>query len=157
MRIKLAVVVALTLGAAHSATAQPAVKTGDEVNRAILGYDLTLPKANQLLTALPAMTKHVVSLPDYKERMAKASTMSPEEIRAKMESDPKAMEILKVNGLTASDYLVGIPALRMALLKAKGMSGDNITVSPANLTFAKANLDVLWPKLSAAEGLGPRP
>jgi hypothetical protein len=153
MRNKLALIVALTLGAAHIAAAQPAVKTGNQVNSAILSYDLTLSKANQLLTALPQMTKYVVSLSDYKERMAKASTMSPEEIRAKMESDPKAVEILKDNGLTASDYLVGIPALRMALLKAKGMSGDNITVSPANFAFAKANLDVLWPKLSAAEGI----
>ena len=65
------------------------------------------------------------------------------------------MAIIKANGLTAPEYLVGVPALRMALLRAQGMpESDLIVASPANVEFAKANLARLKPKMDAADG-GP--
>jgi hypothetical protein len=72
---------------------------------------------------------------------------------AQFEQDPKAMAIARQNGLTAQEYLVGVPALCMALMAAQGLSGPNITVSPANLAFAKANLAQLKPKMDAADGI----
>jgi len=128
-----------------------------EARQAIMDYQLTLPRAEHLITALDAMTKYVVSLPDYQERMRKSATMTPAERAAQMEKDPKTAAILKDNGLTARDYLVGVPALRMALLGAQGMdSGPTIAYSPANLAFAKANLKTLKPKMDAVDGGGRR-
>jgi hypothetical protein len=123
----------------------------------ILGYPLTLPRANQLITAMTAMTKYLVSLPDFQDRLIKSMNMSAAERRARLEKDPKAMAILKQNGLGAQDYLVGVPTLRMALLAAQGVaSGPNIIASPANVAFAKKNLAELKPKMDAADGLGAR-
>ncbi len=123
----------------------------------ILNYQLTLPRANHLITAMEAMTKYVVSLPDYQARLAKSMKMTPAERRALIENDPRAMAILKENGLTVPEYLVGVPALRMALMAAQGLTNaPNITVSPANLAFAKANLAQLKPKMDAADGIPPR-
>ena len=63
------------------------------------------------------------------------------------------MAILKKNGLTAKDYIIGVPALRMALWRAQGMAESSLVyASPANLAFAKANLAQLKPKWDAAEG-----
>jgi hypothetical protein len=120
-----------------------------ESAQAMLDYQLTLPRAEHLITAMEAMTKYVVSLPDFKERMLKSATMTPAERLALVEKDPKAMAILKENGLTAREYLVGVPALRTALMAAQGM--PNANVSPANLAFAKANLARLKPKMDAAD------
>jgi hypothetical protein len=124
-----------------------------DARQAILDYQLTLPRANQLITAMQSMTKYVASLPDYQERVAKSLTMSPAEQVASIEKDPKAAAILKENGLTAREYLVGVPALRMALMAAQGASGPTIIASPANVAFAKANLAQLKPKMDAADGL----
>ena len=41
----------------------------DETRKAILDYQLTMPRANQLIAALEEMTKYVVSLPDFTERV----------------------------------------------------------------------------------------
>lgn len=120
----------------------------------ILNYQLTMPRANQLITAMEAMTKYVLTLPDLKERMQKAAKMTPAEKVAQVEKDPKAMAILKQNGLNSKDYLYGVPALRMALMVAQGMpAGSTIYASPANAAFAKANLAQLKPKLDAADGV----
>ena len=65
-----------------------------------------------------------------------------------LHGDPK-------HGLTAREYLVGVPALRMAILRAQsgdGPGSDALIVSADNLAFAKANLAELKPKLEAAEG-----
>jgi hypothetical protein len=125
--------------------------------RDILNYQLTLARANQLIVAMEAMTKYVVSLPDFADRLRKSATMTPAERRAQVENDPKAMAILKQNGLTAQDYLVGVPALRMALMAAQGGANlPNIVASPANVAFAKANLAQLKPKMDAADGIGAR-
>jgi hypothetical protein len=134
-----------------------ASKTSPEARQEILNYQLTLPRANQLITAMEAMTKYVVSLPDFQDRVRKSMTMTPAERLAEIEKDPKAMAILKQNGLTAKEYLVGVPALRMALMIAQGVpSNTNIIASPANVAFAKANLAQLKPKMDAADGAGVR-
>jgi len=125
-----------------------------EARDAILGYQLTMPRANALIAAMEAMTKYMLSLPDFQERMVKSMKATPAERRAQMENDPKAAAILKENGVTAQDYLVGVPALRMALMVAQGMpAGPNVVASPANLAFAKANLAQLKPKMDAADSV----
>jgi hypothetical protein len=63
---------------------------------------------------MDAMTKYVASLPDLPQRLAKQAKITPAEQLANVEKDPKAMAILKQNGLAAQEYLVGVPALRMA-------------------------------------------
>jgi hypothetical protein len=121
----------------------------------VLNYQLTLPRANQLISAMEAITKYLVSLPDFQDRMVKSMKMTPAERRAQLEKDQNAMAILKQNGLTAQDYLVGVPTLRMALMMAQGIpAGPTIIASPANVAFAKANLSQLKPKMDAADGIG---
>jgi hypothetical protein len=136
--------------AASPALAQ---KLTPQQRQAILDYQLTLPGAEHLITAMQAMTKYLVSLPDYQERMRKSATMTAADRIAQIEADPKAAAILKQNSLTAKDYLIGVPALRMALMAAQGATAPNIAASPANVAFAKANLAQLKPKMDAADGL----
>ena len=122
--------------------------------QAILDYELNLKRANQLITAMTEMTKYVASLPDFRERMRKTAAMTPAEQLAQVEKDPKAMSILKENGLTARDYMIGIVALRMAVLAAQGVpTGPRIIASPANIAFAKANLAELKQKMDAVDGM----
>ncbi|HEY6392658.1 MAG TPA: hypothetical protein VIX89_15370 [Bryobacteraceae bacterium] len=125
--------------------------------QAILDYQLTLPRANQLITAMEAMTKYVVSLPDFQNRIRKSMTMTPAERLAQIENDPKAMAIVKQNGLTARDYLVGVPTLRMALLAAQGGPlAASVIASPANVAFVREHLVELKMKMNAAEGIPSR-
>jgi hypothetical protein len=132
-------------------------QTATEKNQAILDYQLTMQSANRLITAMEAMTKYVVSLPDFQDRVRKSMTMTPAERLAQVENDPKAMAILKQNSLTAREYLIGVPALRMALMAAQGMpTGPNIIASPANVAFAKAHLAELKPKMDSADGIPAR-
>jgi len=88
------------------------------------------------------------------ELQAKADVL--EQRLSQMEQDPKVASILKQNSLTAREYLVGVPTLRMALMAAQGVAGPTIVASPANVTFAKANLAQLKPKMDQADGLGRR-
>jgi hypothetical protein len=156
MRNAAVLLVVLSFTLATHLAAQAALSP--ESRQAILDYQLTLPRANQLIVAMAEMTKYVVSLPDYKERLVKSATMTPAERRAQVEKDPKAMAILTQHGLTAPEYLVGVPALRMALMVAQGLPpGPNIIASPANVAFAKANLGQLKPKMDAADaGVAPK-
>jgi hypothetical protein len=132
-------------------------QSSPETRQAILDYKLTLQRANQLIPALEAMTKYVVSLPDFQDRLRKSMKMTPAERLGQIENDPRAMAILKQNGLTARDYLVGVPALRMALMGAQGMpTGPNISASPANVAFAKAHMAELKPRMDAADGIPSR-
>ena len=147
----LAVAVTFTVLTAVLIVAQ-APQLSPEQRQAILGYQLTMPRAEQLITAMTAMTKYVVSRPDFQERLAKSMKMTAAERRAQIESDPQAMAILKQNNLTTMDYLVGVPTLRMALLAAQGVNGPAVVASPANQAFAKANLTQLKPKMDAADG-----
>jgi len=125
----------------------------DEAKKAILGYELTLPRANQLIATMTAMSKYTLSLPDFQERMVKSMKMTTAERKAQMMADPKATAILKENKLTADEFLVGVPALRMAMMVAQGLPANaNVVASPANVAFAKANLAALKPKMDAADG-----
>src|SRR5262245_24730870 len=134
-----------------------ATNNSDQRRQAILDYQLTMPRANQLITALEAMTKYVVSLPDAAERVRKSMQMTPAELMAQIEKDPNATDILKKNQLTAKDYIVGVPTLRMAMLVASGVpAGPTVIASPGNVAFAKANFSILKPKMDAADGAGAR-
>ncbi len=139
--------------AACIAAAQPSSAPRQD----ILNYQLTLERANQLIPAMEAMTKYVASLPDFKERVVKGMKMTPAERLAEVEKDPKAMAIIKQNGLTARDYLAGVPALRMAMMIAAGApNAPAVYASPANVAFAKEHLAELKPKMDAADGIAPR-
>jgi hypothetical protein len=154
MRIIAVSVVFAVLAAALTFAQGPQMSA--EERQAILNYQLTLPRADQLITAMAAMSKYVASRPDFRERMANSMKMTGAERRAQVESDPQAMAILKQNNLTSQDYLTGVPALRMALLAAQGMNGPTVVASPANVAFAKANLAQLKPKMDAANGATAR-
>ena len=143
------------LGLVSCVVASPglAQNLSPQQRQAILDYQLTLPGAEHLITAMQAMTTYMVSLPDYQERMRKSAAMTGADRIAQLEADPKAAAILKQNSLTARDYLIGVPTLRMALMAAQGATAPNIVASPANVAFAKANLAQLKPKMDAADGL----
>jgi len=137
----------LTLGLASGQMS----KMTPQERQEFLDYQLTLPRANQLIAALPQMTQYVISLPP--EVLAKSAKQTRAEQIANLEKNPKGMAILKQNGLTAKDYIVGVPTLRMALWLAKGMAASPLVfASPANLAFAKANLAQLQPKWDAVDG-----
>jgi hypothetical protein len=154
MRKSLVLLLVLSLGLASGLAVGQASAAPSQERQVILDYQLTLPRANQLISAMQAMTQYVVSLPDFQDRVVKSMKMTPAERRAQMEKDPEAMAILKWNGLTAQDYLVGVPALRMALTAAQGgASSPNVIASPSNVAFAKTNLAQLKPKMDAADGL----
>lgn len=146
----LTIALALTAG-------QPSDAAADR-RRQLLDYELTMPRADHLIAALSAMTKYLVSLPDYTERVRKSMTMTPAQRLAQVENDPKAMAILQQNNLTAREYLIGVPALRMALMVAQGMpQNERIVASPTNVAFAKAHLAELKPRMDAADGARGRP
>jgi hypothetical protein len=156
MRSTVVLLMVASVGLASGAESRQAAKGSSQASQAVLNYQLTLPRANQLITAMEAMTKYFLSRPDHQALVAKSMKMTPAERLAQFEQDPKAMAIAKQNGLTAQEYLVGVPALRMALMAAQGLSGPTITVSPANLAFAKANLAQLKAKMEAADGIRPK-
>ena len=124
-----------------------------EARQEILDYKLTMQRANQLIAALPEMSKFVASLSP--EARAKAAKATPAERLANTANNPTSAAILKRNGLTAAEYLVGVPALRMSMMIAEGIQAPNIFASPANVAFVKANLAELRPKWDAANGLSP--
>jgi hypothetical protein len=154
MRLITVLLVALSIGSVQSASAQGGLTQAQR--DAILGYSLTLDRANHLIAAMSGISQYLVSQPDYKERIAQSAKLSPAEQAARMEKDPKISGILKDNSLTARDYIVGVPTLRMALLAAQGLNAPNIVASPANVAFAKSNLAELKPKMDTADGLGRR-
>ena len=146
----LIVLFALSLGLAYG----QGPRITPEQRQEILDYKLSMARANQIFTALDAMTKYVVSLPDLASVMAKQAKMTPAERLASVENDTKAMAILKQNGLTAKEYLIGVPALRWAIWLAEGRNGNpEVIASPGNLAFAKANLTQLKPRLDVADGV----
>src|SRR5262245_52182733 len=102
-----------------------------EARQEILDYKLTMERANHLIAALPEMTKFFVSLPPAEQ--AKALKAKPADRLANTVNNPQTAAILKRHGLTAKEYLVGVPALRMALLVAQGIHSPNVVASPANV------------------------
>ncbi len=154
MRNSCVLLVVLSVGPASGLAVGQTPAASSQKRQEILAYQLTLPRANHLITAMQAMTQYVVSLPDFQDRVVKSMKMTPAELRAQVEKDPKAMAILKENDLTAQEYLVGVPTLRMALMVAQGASASpGVIASPTNVAFAKANLAQLKPKMDAADGL----
>jgi hypothetical protein len=149
MRITAVAIVFTILTAAMTFAQAPSMSAADR--QAILTYQLTLARADQLITAMTAMSTYVASRPDFRERLAQSMKMTAAERRAQVEGDPQAMAILKQNSLTSQDYLVGVPALRMALLAAQGLAGPTVVASPANVAFVKANLAPLKSKMDAAD------
>ena len=124
----------------------------EQDRQAILSFPLTLQRANDLIAALSEMTVYVASRPDVADVVARSMKMTRTELIAQMERDPKAVAIAMKHGLSARDYNYGVPALRMALLAAQGLTGPNVISSPANVAFAKANFGELKPKMDAADG-----
>ena len=122
-----------------------------EARQEILDYKLTMQRANQLIAALPEMSKFVLSLSP--EARAKAAKATPAERLANTANNPTSAAIRKRNGLTAKEYLVGVPTLRMAMMIAEGIQAPDIFASPANVAFVKANLAELEPRWAAANGL----
>ncbi len=153
MRHSIALLVFLGLGQASGAAAGQ-TPTASQEREEILAYQLTLPRASHLIAAMQAMTQYLVSLPDIQDRVVKAMQMTPAQRRAQLEQDPKAMAILRQNDLTAQEYLVGVPALRMALMAAqRATPSASIIASPANVAFARTHLAELKPKMDAADGV----
>ena len=145
----LVLLIALSIGVVQSVSAQRGLTQAQR--DAILGYSLTLDRANHLIAAMSGITQYLVSQPGYKERLAESAKLSAAEQAARMEKDPKISGILKANSLSARDYIVGVPTLRMALLAAQGLNSPNIVASPANVAFAKANVNELKPKMDRAD------
>src|SRR5207248_39893 len=72
-----------------------------EQRQAILDYQLTMPKANSLISAQEELTVYIASLPNSRERGLRLATMRPADLRALLGKDAKAMAILTKNGLAA--------------------------------------------------------
>lgn len=126
-----------------------------DTRKEILSYQLTLARADHIISTLPLMTKFFMSQPQAV--LTKWATMTPEGMIASLEKNSQTMAILKANHLTAKDYVVGVPALRMAVWRAEGVpESPKVFASPANLAFVKANLAQLKPKWEAVDG-APRP
>lgn len=150
----IAVLVLLCVGQASGAAVGQTPTASSQERQEILAYQLTLPRANHLIAAMQAMTQYLVTLPDFQDRVVKSMQMTPAARRAQLEKDPQAMAILRQNDLTAQEYLVGVPALRMALRAAQSAtSSPYVIASPTNVAFAKAHLAELKPKMDAADGL----
>ena len=148
------------IGIAMAAGALLAPAQADD-RQAILEYKLTVPLANKLIAALPGITQLFVSRPDWKERMAKTARATLDERAREAEKSPETVELLKKNGLTPREYVVGVVTLRMALIAASRPASSplppSIVVSPENLAFAKAHLAELKPKMDAADRAGVPP
>jgi hypothetical protein len=140
----------LAILAGTLATAQaPAMSA--EARKEILNYPLTMQRADHLISALPPMTKFFMSQPQ--QVLATWSTLTPAKKVANLANSPEAMAILKPYQLTAKDYVVGVPALRLAIWRAEGIpESASVFASAANLAFAKANLKSLKAKWEAVDG-----
>src|SRR6185503_8697123 len=120
MRFLFTFLIVMALGSGIAVAQSPGLSP--EQREAILGFPLTLDRANHLIAAMTAVTQYLVSQPDYQSRLAQSAKLSAAERIAQMEKDPKVASILKQENLTARDYLVGVPTLRMALLAAQGLT-----------------------------------
>jgi hypothetical protein len=127
----------ISLGLAAGQTITPAER------QAILAYQLNMPRANSLITTGAALSKYRASIPDFQANPAKYLTMTLSESIAWLEKDPKAMAILKQNGFSVRDYMIGFTALSMAYTIASGANAPDYVASPANVAFAKSNPQLL--------------
>jgi hypothetical protein len=132
---------------------QPAVNL--DARKEILDYPLTTQRADRLISVLPLMTQFFMSQP--RDVLDKWVKMTAARKIANLQNSAQAMAILKPYGLTAKDYVIGLPALRMAVWRAEGVpESSKVYASAPNLAFAKANLAQLKPKWEAVDG-APHP
>jgi hypothetical protein len=135
----------LTLAAGQTLPVSP------ETRKEILSYQLTTQRADHLISVLPLMTQFFMSQPQ--PVLATWAKLTPAKKVANLEKSPEAMGILKPYQLTAKDYVVGVPALRLAVWLAEGVpESPTVFTSPANLAFVRANLANLKPKWEAVDG-----
>jgi hypothetical protein len=136
--------------AAVLALAQPPA-ISPEARKEILGYQLTIQRADRLISVLPPMTKFFMSQPQ--QVLATWSTLTPAKKVANLANSPEAMAILKPYQLTAKDYVVGVPALRLAVWRAEGIpESATVFASAANLALVKANFAQLKARWEAVDG-----
>lgn len=147
-----ALVVSLSTFAAAQAPRRAGMSPAEQ--QEVLDFKLTLPLANSLLAALPEMTRYVMGRPDWTAYVQKSMQQNRDEQVRTLEADPKAAAIIRKHGLSARQYVVGVIAVRGAVLKAQNPDSPvakNIPVSAENLALAKANLGALGPKLAEAD------
>lgn len=91
-------------------------------------------KSQELSAALMAK-------PDWQSEMMEQVKKSPEEQAAAYDKDPLYSAILRKHGLTASEYLAGLYALRSASFTVDGKSVPIFEglATDANVAFLKAN------------------
>jgi hypothetical protein len=147
----LIVVVACALLAAGQPT-RPGQSPAEQ--QEVLAYKLTMPVADKLLATLNALNQYVLSKPDWMTWVQQSMRGTRDDQVRQLEQDPKALAIIKQNGLTAREYAVGVVALRGAVSKARDPNGAMGRVSVAsaeNVAFATANLKDLDARLTKAD------
>jgi hypothetical protein len=149
--VLLVAILALVLPAGARAQVAP---LAPEQRQAIMDYKLSQVRAGHLITAMGEMTRYVLAQKDFKERMAKLKGTTPAQRLALIEQDTKAMAILRKNGLSAKEYVVGVPTLRMALVAASNGLREGIVASPANIQFAKTHGE-LKARMDSVDGIRP--
>jgi hypothetical protein len=120
----------------------------------VLAYKLTMPVADKLLAALNALNQYILSKPDWMTWVQQSMRGTRDDQVRQLEQDPKALAIIRQNGLTAREYAVGIVALRGAVSKVRdpnGAMGRASVASAENLAFATANLKELDARLTKAD------
>jgi len=80
-----------------------------DVRKEILAFELNMPRADHLISALPLMSRFFMS--QSPEILATWGKLSVAKKIANLEKSPQAMANLKPYGLTAKEYIVGVPAL----------------------------------------------
>ena len=122
-----------------------------EKRQAILSYQLDLKRADQLLKAMPTMSRYVASLPDFQDRMKKSMTMTLAELAAQVEKDPNASAIVKENG--SHPWNTSSACRPCAWRSWQPRGSTPLTSSPHLPTwrFAKTNVATLKPRLDAAD------
>ncbi len=139
------VLLAGTLATAQSPPVSP------EVRKEILAYQLNMPLADRLISVLPLMTRFFMAQPP--KVLASWATQTPAGKITSLKRNSQVMAILKPYQLTARDYVVGVPALRLAVWRAEGVpEGPKVFTSSANLAFAKSHFAQLKPKWEAVDG-----
>ena len=77
MRNSIVLLVVLSMGPARGLAVGQTPAAPSQERQEILAYQLTMPRADQLITAMQAMTQYVVSLPDFQDRVVRSMKMTP--------------------------------------------------------------------------------
>jgi hypothetical protein len=153
LRHALAALLLLTLAAAPRAGAQEAA---DPVVRAVLAFQLTLPRAEAYVAALRDLEALGRQSPEvlapFRGTRPKANAITLEEAASMLEKVPAIKEILDRRALRATDFVVLPIAMKQAQVVAQGWSkGRNFPGGKVNLGNAEAwKADpAAWEKLAA--------